>query len=324
MKSLRQFINEDFFDNIGISERGLIEDWLKENNVTGYEIVDDLTVWLKYKPITITSPIPEYVKLKGARVVNIEPNEDYGNDILKNLPDLPEVMYINNITITNFEPISDLKIVSRLIINNCDIKSLKGLPECPSLYIGNNKQYFSKKEIKKYAKIKHICNFGEYENKYGLLDVIVGVNDKPIVDKFNNDIQKLLKEVPEIKSIDVSSKQGVSNIYIRLDYLNKNEMPYGYESNSIYLTFKYDMSEGSLELYDRGHLNLTKKDKEGKYKYFALKSFTDPYLDKGGKKFRKTKLDEFTYDEFLKKTKKFIIDVTAAAVEDQGGELKRH
>jgi hypothetical protein len=70
-------------------------------------------------------------------------------------------------------------------------------------------------------------------------------------------------------------------------------------------------------------LNLTDEDKKGKYKYYALKGFTAPYYDKGGKKFRKVRLDRFDLKTFIDKTKDWVKDVVDAALEDQGGELKR-
>lgn len=89
------------------------------------------------------------------------------------------------------------------------------------------------------------------------------------------------------------------------------------------MIFRYNLDECSLEMNGCGHLNLTDEDKKGKYKYYALKGFTSPYYDKGGKKFRKVRLDKFDLKTFIDKTKDWVKDVVDTALEDQGGELKR-
>ena len=99
--------------------------------------------------------------------------------------------------------------------------------------------------------------------------------------------------------------------------------PHNISDNSIYLDFKYSIDTLSLEKSQEGHLNLTPKDKQGKYKYYALKGFSAPYLDNGGKKFRKTKVEDFNAKQVADKIIDWTKDVVKAALEDQGGELKR-
>ena len=141
------------------------------------------------------------------------------------------------------------------------------------------------------------------------------------MEEFKKDLQDIKKIVPEIKGIFVKPFGG--NIYIRLDYTKSDETEIRDQHSGIFLEFAYNFESSSLELNSNGHLNLTEKDKGGKYKYYALKLFLAPLIDNGGKRFRKTGLDDLTYSEFIKKTKDFIVNVTNAALEDQGGTIGR-
>ena len=93
--------------------------------------------------------------------------------------------------------------------------------------------------------------------------------------------------------------------------------------NSIFLDFKYTISDSSLELSRQGHLNLTDADKKGKYQYYALKGLSAPYLDNGGKKFRKVRLDDFNAKEVTDKLIDWTKAVIKTAIEDQGGILTK-
>ena len=325
MKNLKEYIlNENnFFKNLGIGMRPQLEKWLKDNKIGDYEINDDtLEVNLKVKSdVYLTEPLPEYVRLTNINKLTIT-SED-ATEIFKSLPECLKsyTLIVNDSVIENFENLQNKCLY--LIVNNCEIKSLKGLPTCKSICLGNNKQHFSIKEIKKYTKTKDVSNMGAYnEYAYNWDSLKIGENDKQYLEEFKKDLQDIKKIVPEIKGVFVKPFGG--NVYIRLDYTNPDGTEIRDQLSGIYLEFVYNFESSSLELNSTGHMNLTQKDKEGKYKYYTLKSFLAPLIDNGGKKFRKTSLDDLTYSEFIKKTKDFIVNVTNAAVEDQGGELKRY
>lgn len=267
----------------------------------------------------LNETIPYFIKIEKCGVIKIR-----NANFFENLPDDTRYMFLEDCLIEDFTFLEGKKI-GRLYINNCDIKSLKGLPDCDKLFIGNNKQVFSKKELKKYTSTKpnNIYTLGElydFNNDW----VMLGDNDiKYINEEFSDALKQYQKYVPEIKSINISKRKQAMAVYIRLDFLLPQDHPNGISDNSIYIDFRYNLDECSLEYNRCSHLNLTDEDKKGKYKYYALKGFTAPYYDKGGKKFRKVRLDKFDLKTFIDKTKDWVKDVVDAALEDQGGELKR-
>lgn len=267
----------------------------------------------------LNETIPDFIKIEKCGAIKI-----CSANFFENLPDDTRYMFLEDCLIEDFTFLNGKK-VERLYINNCDIKSLKGLPDCDKLYIGNNKQVFSKKELKKYISTKpnNIYTLGErFVNNDDW--VILGDNDiNYITEEFSDVLKQYQKYVPEIKSIHIIKRKAAMAVYIRLDFLLPQNFPNGISDNSIYIDFKYNLDECSLENNSCGHLNLTDEDKKGKYHYSALKSFTAPYYDKGGKKFRKVRLDKFDLKTFIDKTKDWVKDVVDAALEDQGGELKR-
>jgi hypothetical protein len=129
--------------------------------------------------------------------------------------------------------------------------------------------------------------------------------------------------IPEMKYLAGVPNENWTNIYFKLDFLSKENHPNHISDNSIYLSFEYDIRGSSLELSSVGHLNLTDEDMKGKYKYYALKGFDAPYIDNGGKKFRKCRIDDFNAEEIFNKTKDWIRAVVDAALKDQGGILRR-
>lgn len=263
--------------------------------------------------------IPDFIKIEKCGAIKIQCGHHF-----KNLPEYTRYMFLENCWINDFTFLEGKK-VERLYINKCEIESLKGLPNCDRLYIGNNKQVFSKKELKKYTSTKpnYIYTLGEMYD-FNTDWVMLGENDiKYITDEFSDALKQYQKYVPEVKSVNVSKRKGSMNVYIRLDFLLPQDHPNGLSDNSIYIDFSYSLEDCALENNGCGHLNLTDEDKKGKYKYYALKGFTAPYYDKGGKKFRKVRLDKFDLKTFIDKTKDWVKDVVDAALEDQGGELKR-
>ena len=267
----------------------------------------------------LKEPIPDFIKIEKCAAIKIR-----SANLFENLPEDTRYMFLEDCLIEDFTFLEGKK-VERLYVNRCDIKSLKGLPDCDRLYIGNNEQVFSKKELKKYTSTKpnYIYTLGtRFVSNDDL--VLLGDNDiKYVTKEFSDTLKQYQKYVPEIKSIHLTACKGSMSVYIRLDFLLPQEHPNGISDNSIFIDFRYNLDECSLENDRCGHLNLTDEDKNGKYKYYAIKGFTAPYYDKGGKKFRKVRLDKFDLKTFIDKTKDWVKDVVDAALEDQGGELKR-
>jgi hypothetical protein len=241
-----------------------------------------------------------------------------------NMPEQARELIIKDIDIDDFKPIENV-VIDLLVVNNCNVKSLKNLPkECLQLYLGDNKEHFVKKDIKKLVKTKptNIYTLGYYSTYFQSAQL--GLNDIEYIEKEAEKIKKILsKEIPELKTVGISAKKDGHFVWIRLDFLNKEDHPHNISDNSIYLDFRYTISDSSLELSGQGHLNLTDADKKGKYQYYALKGFSAPYIDNGGKKFRKVRLDDFNAKEVTDKIVDWTKDVVKAAIEDQGGDLKR-
>lgn len=288
----------------------------------------DLHITKEHKVIVATSmrrmfdlkeSIPDFIKIEKCGAIKIRSGNHFNN-----LPEDTRYMFLEDCLIEDFTFLEGKKI-ERLHINKCMIESLKGLPDCDRLYIGNNEQVFSKKELKKYISTKpnYIYTLGEMYD-YNSDWVMLGDYDiKYITNEFSDALKQYQKYVPDVKSIHISKRKGSMAVYIRLDFLLQQDHPNGISDNSIYIDFKYNLEDCSLENNSCGHLNLTDEDKKGKYKWLSLKGFTAPYYDKGGKKFRKVRLDKFDLKTFIDKTKDWVKDVVDAALEDQGGELNR-
>ena len=159
--------------------------------------------------------IPDFIKIEKCGAIKIQCGHHF-----KNLPEYTRYMFIEDCLIDDFTFLEGKK-VERLYINNCDIKSLKGLPNCDRLYIGNNKQVVSKKELKKYTSTKpnYIFTLGEMSD-FNIDWVMLGENDiKYITEEFSDVLKQYQKYVPEIKSIHVSKRKGAMAVYLRLDFL---------------------------------------------------------------------------------------------------------
>lgn len=328
MISLRdKIINEGILDSTKSGKSGIkkqVEDWIVDNNIKDAIINPDCSVTIggnvRFGRNVIKGEIPDYIVLNSVQDLRITETNS-----LKNMPKRAISLTIINSEIEDFQDI-DMEYCETFRVFNCDIKSLKGLPkDCKRICLGNNKQHFTKKEIKKLVNTKpnDIYNLGYYSSTFCAF--LLGPND---VDYCSDELDKLekmyKKAVPELDHIVYSGqKEDNSAIYMTLDFLPKSQHFNGIAENSIYLRFAYNIDDSSLEFRSSGHLDLTDKDREGKYKYFALKSFTAPYIDNGGKKFRKTRLDDFTAEAVYSKTIDWIRNVVMAALEDQGGVLKR-
>ena len=236
-------------------------------------------------------------------------------------------MHIHNSTIDSFD---GLKSVQYMNISGCDIKNIDSLKNTTMKYlsIGNNKQHYSVKEIMKLTGLKPdqfntigTFNGQRYKIKQGL---IIGDNDikrvKEIVSEYENILKK---KCPSVQYIKVNSQSFYDRVDMYISFITESEIPNQISRNGIYSFFIWNLADNSLENSQNGHLELTDADKQGKYKYYALKSLIDPYLAEGGKKFRKCRMNEFSAKDLDNKITEWICAVIDAALKDQGGVLKR-
>lgn len=328
MISLRdKIVNEGILDSTGSGKVGLkkqVENWIADNNIKDAIINPDCSVTIggntRWGANIVKGNIPDYIVLNNVQDLTITECTS-----LKNFPKSAVALIITNSTFDDFSEL-DMEYCETLRVANCEFRSLKGLPkDCKTIYLGNNKNHFAKKDIKKLVNTKpqDIHTLGYYSTSWGGYCVL-GTND---VEYCNNELElldkKYHKAIPQMDHMVKGCKEDDSSIYIRLDFLPKSEHFNGIADNSIYLQFMYNIEDSSLEFRSSGHLELTDKDRAGKYKYYALKGFTAPYYDKGGKKFRKMRIDNFDADTIFSKTIDWIKAVVDAALEDQGGVLKR-
>ena len=236
-------------------------------------------------------------------------------------------MSILNSAIDSFD---GLKSVQYMNISGCDIKNIDSLKNTTMKYlsIGNNKQHYSVKEIMKLTGLKPdqfntigTFNGKRYKIKQGL---VLGDNDNQRVKEIVSEYAKILKKkCPSVQYIKVNSQSFNDRVNIYISFIIENEIPNRIQENGIYMYFTWYLADNSLENTINGHLELTDADKQGKYKYYALKSLIDPYLDEGGKKFRKCRMNEFSAKDLDNKISEWICAVIDAALKDQGGVLKR-
>lgn len=235
---------------------------------------------------------------------------------------------IHNSTIDSFD---GLKSVQYMNISDCDIKNMDALKNITMKYlsIGNNKQHYSVKEIMKLTGLKPdqfntigTCRGIKYfKNRQGL---VLGDNDNQRVKEIVSEYAKILKKkCPSVQYIKVNSQSFYDRVNIYISFIIENEIPNRIQENGIYMYFTWYLIDNSLENTQNGHLELTDADKQGKYKYYALKSLIDPYLAEGGKRFRKCRMNEFSAKDLDNKMSEWICAVIDAALRDQGGVLKR-
>lgn len=301
-----------------------VEDWITVQELKNTIINPDCSITIggntRWGTNIVKGNIPDYIVLNSVQDLTITECTS-----LKNFPKSAVTLIITNSTFDDFSEL-DMEYCETLRVANCNFRSIKGLPkDCKTIYLGNNKNHFDKKDIKKLVNTKpqNIHTLGYYSTSWGGCWVL-GPNDVEYCRKELEALDKKYKKaIPSLDHVVSTCKQDDTHIYFSLDFLPSAQHPYGISDNRIYLAFKYDIEESTIEFYQSGHLELTPKDKEGKYKYYALKGFTAPYYDAGGNKFRKTRLDNFDADSVYSKTIDWIKGVVDAALEDQGGVLKR-
>ena len=162
-----------------------------------HKVMVSSSVYVLRRMFELKEAIPDFIKIEKCGAIKIRSGHHFNN-----LPENTRYMFLEDCLIDDFTFLEGRKI-ERLHINNCDIKSLKGLPNCDRLYIGNNKQVFSKKELKKYTSTKpnYIYTLGE-KSDFNNDIVVLGDNDiKYITNEFSDALKQYQKYVPEIKSI---------------------------------------------------------------------------------------------------------------------------
>lgn len=75
--------------------------------------------------------------------------------------------------------------------------------------------------------------------------------------------------------------------YIRMDMLKEEDWPHNIADNSIYIEYKINMDEKTVEIFRYGHIYLS--DKDSKKSYLAMCSMKHAHQAIGGKWFRRTK-----------------------------------
>lgn len=319
MKSLKESILSSTGTGIAMTEK-FLNDHLKpsqwEKNDNGTYSVKVLTI----SQAEVSFPINRIDEIE-ILIISDAQKIDFTN--------FPKVrsLGIHNSTIDSFD---GLKSVQYMNISNCDIKNIDALKNIHMKYlsIGNNKQHYSVKEIMKLTGLKPdqfntigTSESSYYKNKQGL---IIGDNDVKKVEEIVFEYEKILKKkCPSLKFIKVISKESYDRVIMYISFITESEIPNQISNNGIFSYFTWYLADNSLENTQNGHLELTDKDKQGKYKYYALKSLIDPYLAEGGKKFRKCRMNEFSAKDLDNKISDWICAVIDAALKDQGGVLKR-
>lgn len=320
MKTLKESILSSTGTGIAMTEK-FLNDHLKpsqwEKNDDGTYFVTELSI----SQAEVSFPVNKIDEI-AVLIVSDAQKIDFTN--------FPKVRFlgIHNSTIDSFD---GLKSVQYMNISNCDIKNIDALKNIPMKYlsIGNNKQQYSVKEIMKITGLKPdqfntigTCEGVQYfKNRQSL---VLGNNDIERVREIVAEYEKILKKkCPSVKYIKMNSDKSYDRVIMYISFISENEIPNQISHNGIFSYFTWYLADNSLENTINGHLELTDKDKQGKYKYYALKSLLDPYLAEGGKKFRKCRMNEFSAKDLDNKISEWICAVIDAALKDQGGVLKR-
>ena len=320
MKSLKESILSSTGTGIAMTEK-FLNDYVKPSQ---WKKNDDGTYFVKEFTISqdeVSFPINRIDEIELLIISDAQKIE---------FTNFPKVrwMHIHNSTIDSFD---GLKSVQCMNISDCDIKNIDSLKNTTMKYlsIGNNKQHFTVKEIMKLTGLKPeqfntigTCEGVHYYNTKN--ELIIGNNDIERVKEIVSEYEKILKKkCPHVKYIKMNSQASFFKVYMYISFITEYEIPNRIQENGIYMYFTWNLTDKSLENNQNGHLELTDADKQGKYKYYALKSLIDPYLAEGGKKFRKCRMNEFSAKDLDNKISDWICAVIDAALKDQGGVLKR-
>ena len=133
---------------------------------------------------------------------------------------------------------------------------------------------------------------------------------------YNEVFAKVAKEIKKIASDNKFVSPYMQ--FVRLDALNKEDWPHNIDMNSVYICFCVNHLEHKVEVHTNGHVWLNEADKQSeKYKYYAMKSIQQVYVDEGGKKFRKSKFK--TEKDLCKKMLDYFDNVMVEVEKYTGG-----
>ncbi len=136
---------------------------------------------------------------------------------------------------------------------------------------------------------------------------------KAIEDNANN--AKALKQIIRQDTYSFSPEMQ----FIRLDALEEKDYPSGIDRNSIYVCFRIDMEEKSIQIHSAGSVWISKEDKqlyEGD-RYMAMHSMLSITRRNGGKVMRKQRYKDSL--DLAKKIIKAYNDIMTQVIAYTGG-----
>ena len=74
MRTIKEYLNENFFGNLGIGKKAQIEEWLKKYKITNYIINPDFTIDVNGSVNLSEYPdkeLPEYIQFNYVKYFNI-------------------------------------------------------------------------------------------------------------------------------------------------------------------------------------------------------------------------------------------------------------
>jgi hypothetical protein len=93
--------------------------------------------------------------------------------------------------------------------------------------------------------------------------------------------------------------------FVRLDALDETDWPHNISDNSIFVEFKINLREHSVEVFRCGHIYLTEHDQ--KASYLCMCSMKKAHIANGGKWMRKNRFSDAS--ELARKIQKFWLSI---------------
>lgn len=254
----------------------------------------------------------------------------------KGFPENCDYVTVFNAKTKNFEGCTqeDLKY---FFVAYSDIPSLEGFPKSAErISIGENKQHYRERDIKKICKCNHITTLGTY--MLGIGSVVIGEEEREYVMGVAEELEKMLmKDLKDLQRLDCIIDKKY-HIFLNLvfednvgfeDFPNAKSVPGNpdYINNNVYISFIYLPETRELACFKHGALDTPKNWAEtqpwipGEVKR-QIKTLDMPYRANGGKKFKTTKTDFFAND-IHRKIIRYVKDVVDAAKKDNNGTLHR-
>lgn len=94
--------------------------------------------------------------------------------------------------------------------------------------------------------------------------------------------------------------------FVRLDALDKTDWPHSISDNSVFVDFKINLREHSVEVFRCGHIYLTRHDQQTSY--LAMCSMKQAHIANGGKWMRKNRFSDAS--ELARKIQKFWLSLS--------------